>query len=221
MEMISFLQLFTTIFLLSIVQSIFGVGLLVFGTPTLLLMGFTFDTTLSCLLPCSLCVSTLQSYTQRDEVEIKSEFLLACLPAVCAGLIVVLASHALNLKPYVGSLLIISAILRISPALKEKFQQTSRRYKVPSLTIIGFLHGLTNMGGGLLSIFVSMLYSDKEKIRANIAFGYLLMASCQLTILALTGRFVFSSIIPVLAFVAGTTYMSIGNRTFKAQYNMS
>jgi hypothetical protein len=44
----------------AVLQSVFGVGLLVFGTPTLLLAGFTFAETLGYLLPCSLVISVLQ-----------------------------------------------------------------------------------------------------------------------------------------------------------------
>ena len=40
--------------------TMFGVGLLVFGTPTLLLAGYDFDRALSLLLPASLCVSAAQ-----------------------------------------------------------------------------------------------------------------------------------------------------------------
>ena len=46
--------------LLTLVQSVFGVGLLVFGTPTLLLAGCDFDRALALLLPASLCVSAAQ-----------------------------------------------------------------------------------------------------------------------------------------------------------------
>ena len=48
---------------LATVQSLFGVGLLVFGTPTLLLLGLPFDRVLLLLLPCSITVSALQVAT--------------------------------------------------------------------------------------------------------------------------------------------------------------
>ena len=51
---------FATIFLFAILQSIFGIGILFFGTPTLLLLGFPFAETLSVLLPASLAVSAFQ-----------------------------------------------------------------------------------------------------------------------------------------------------------------
>ncbi len=49
-----------TVLVLAVVQSVFGVGLLVFGTPTLLLLGYPFDQVLAYLLPCSILISALQ-----------------------------------------------------------------------------------------------------------------------------------------------------------------
>jgi len=49
--------------------------------------------------------------------------------------------------------------------------------------LIGFIHGVSNMGGGPLSILMSTIYTDKAKIRANIAFIYFVLASFQLMIL--------------------------------------
>ena len=46
--------------LFSTVQSVFGVGLLVFGTPTLLLLGCSFEETIAYLLPSSALISVMQ-----------------------------------------------------------------------------------------------------------------------------------------------------------------
>ena len=45
---------------LIIIQSIFGIGLLLFGTPTFLLLGYDFLNTLNFLLPISIIISFLQ-----------------------------------------------------------------------------------------------------------------------------------------------------------------
>ena len=44
----------------SIFQSIFGVGILLFGTPTFLLLGYNYFETLNIILPWSLIISLLQ-----------------------------------------------------------------------------------------------------------------------------------------------------------------
>ena len=47
---------------LIIIQSIFGIGLLLFGTPTFLILGYDFFNTLNFLLPISITVSLLTVY---------------------------------------------------------------------------------------------------------------------------------------------------------------
>ena len=48
---------FIIILFLCFFQSIFGVGLLLFGTPTFLLIGYDFVTTLAYILPLSITIS--------------------------------------------------------------------------------------------------------------------------------------------------------------------
>ena len=52
----------------SVVHSLFGVGLLVFGTPTLLALGFPFEVAVANLLPPSFAISALQSFQGRRHV---------------------------------------------------------------------------------------------------------------------------------------------------------
>ena len=55
----------------SIVQSIFGVGLLLFGTPTLLLLEYSYSETLWLLLPCSVTISLIQVVNDYKLIEAK------------------------------------------------------------------------------------------------------------------------------------------------------
>src|SRR5689334_5010852 len=52
---------------LSVVQSLFGIGLLVFGTPSLLLLGYSFADTLAILLPASITISVLQVLSSHGQ----------------------------------------------------------------------------------------------------------------------------------------------------------
>jgi hypothetical protein len=61
--------LIITIF--AIIQSIFETGLLVFGTPTFLLLGYSFDETLSILVPVSVTIIALKFYATTNEVDRK------------------------------------------------------------------------------------------------------------------------------------------------------
>jgi uncharacterized protein len=55
----------------SVVQSIFGVGLLLFGTPTLLLLEYSYSETLWLLLPCSVTISLIQVVNDYKLIEAK------------------------------------------------------------------------------------------------------------------------------------------------------
>ena len=53
-------DIFVTILFTSVLQSIFGTGILLFGTPILLMLGNNFQTTLIILLPASVLVNCFQ-----------------------------------------------------------------------------------------------------------------------------------------------------------------
>jgi uncharacterized protein len=202
---------------LSLVQSLFGVGLLVFGTPLLLMMGVPFEEALGVLLPCSIAVSLIQTAKAWDKIDIRRSFAQYCLPGVIICLALVLwLKHSFNIRVAVGCLMLLTALVRISARTNLVLQTYCRRHQHSALVIIGILHGFTNMGGGLLSAFVSSFHQDKAKIRANIAFGYLLMAVCQLTVLLASGAAKFGPLSVVLPLLAGATFLLIGNRIFLA-----
>src|ERR687885_1890760 len=79
-------ELVAAVLAFSVVQSVFGVGLLVFGTPTLLLAGYSFEETLAYLLPCSMAISALQVRDGGLSFEpVRRDFVLFTAPAVLAG----------------------------------------------------------------------------------------------------------------------------------------
>ena len=61
----------------SVVQSIFGVGLLLFGTPTLLLLEYSYSETLWLLLPCSVTISLIQVVNDYKLIEAKKKSCLS------------------------------------------------------------------------------------------------------------------------------------------------
>ena len=82
-----YLTIVAVIALLSVVQAFFGMGVLIFGTPTLLLLGYDFLTTLSYLLPASFAISLLQVLTAgANRVPVSRYLYLLCLPGIGAGL---------------------------------------------------------------------------------------------------------------------------------------
>ena len=144
---------------LIVIQSIFGIGLLLFGTPTFLILGYDFLNTLSFLLPISITISLLQLIGfQTLNKKIIFEYNLFCLPFLVLFLIIALNfKDVLNFKFYVAIILIISSILSLQKDTFLPLKKNVLKYKKFILIFIGSIHGLTNMGGGLLSIFSSFI----------------------------------------------------------------
>ena len=114
-----------------------------------------------------------------------------------------------------GSVLFFPGTPRFFP---KKNQQTNKAISYalkPALSLMGLIHGMTNMGGGLLAAIVSTLFSDKKAIRTNIAFGYLLMAISQLVMLVFIKKPAFTIEGAFLPLISLLTYMLLGNRLFK------
>ena len=204
------------VFVFAFIQSIFGVGLLIFGTPTLLLLGYPFDRTLACLLPGSIVINLLQVSGSWKQIQLKNELAAYCLPFVIVGLSGVLYyGRSLDIRPLVGIFMLVTAVARSSALAREFSREHGRRFIKPILVGIGIIHGLTNMGGGLLSIFAGIIESEKEKIRSTIACGYLMMACSQLVVLILIKHRQMGWESAVLAMVAGAPFLLIGDRVFR------
>jgi hypothetical protein len=170
--------------LFSVIQSIFGVGLLLFGTPTLLLLEYSYSETLWLLLPCSLTISLIQVVNDYKLIEAKKRAVYFVIPTLVLGLGLVLSYlNGINITNFVGVVLILIGITRFSPILQRLLVLMVKKNIQMFYIIIGFLHGITNMGGGPLSIVMSTIYLKKEIIRSNVAFVYLILASFQLLVL--------------------------------------
>ncbi|MGV3526850.1 MAG: TSUP family transporter [Candidatus Sericytochromatia bacterium] len=175
--------------LLALIQSLFGVGILLFGTPLLLALGHPYPEALAILLPTSAALSWSQVWDQRHIAlsgGYRRRFLLYCLPAL--GLGTLLATHWLPLvaiKTGVCAILLLTLGMRLHPTGPEWLRKRLSQHMRPALALVGGVHGLSNMGGSLLAPLVSGLYPDKESILAGISLDYATMASFQLGMLAL------------------------------------
>ena len=110
------------VLVLALVQSVFGVGLLVFGTPALLLLGLPFPEVLAYLLPCSIVISTLQVADGGLSLEpIRRKLLAFTAPAVLLGtfLILIVLKHKNDMRPIVGAMLVVTAALRLLGPLRS------------------------------------------------------------------------------------------------------
>jgi uncharacterized membrane protein YfcA len=165
------------IFFLSIIHSIFGIGLLAIGTPLLLLLNYDFLIILKILLPCSILISMFQIINKNLSHKDK-KLIYISLPYVFLGAFIILFfSSKINFKLIVG--FSITAILFLKIFLKKKTKLVVRKNKTKLITFIGFIHGLTNTGGSLVSLIFQDLKKNKYEIRTCIAYTYFFYALIQ------------------------------------------
>lgn len=170
---------------LAVVQCVFGVGLLFFGTPLLLLLGVDYIDILYMLLPASCCLSLAQTVCEhRVEAPAAGRLALWVLPGIVLGSMLRLAVFPqVDLRLLVAALLCISVMLRSSPRLWRSVQSAMARLGQAALAGIALLHGLSNMGGGLLAVYAGSRHELKQRIHREIATAYALFAAGQLAVL--------------------------------------
>ena len=180
------LILILVILVFSIIQSIFGIGLLIFGTPTLLLLGYSFVESLNIILLPSISISILQIINSRNILDstlngYKNLFHVYCIPFLIFGLIFVRLNYEIiDFQFSIGIILILITIMRFISVSNNFVSKLLIRNLRLSNILIGLLHGFTNMGGSFLSILASSIYyENKIKTRYLIAYCYLLMGIIQ------------------------------------------
>jgi len=161
--------IFITILITAVIQSLFGVGVLLFGTPILLLFGYDFITILIILLPISLIINSFQlvlSFKDIDFVFYKN-MLIYSTPFIVIFLFFV-TSTKININLFVGIFLILIAIQAQLPSVSKQLNKMMK-YESIYLAFMGVIHGLTNLGGSLLTAIILNKDLPKNKSRATIA----------------------------------------------------
>ncbi len=212
-----FILILAVIATLSIFQSVFGIGILVFGTPTLLLLGFEFATALSFLLPASLAISLLQVISFPGQRPAISPYLyLLCIPGIALGLLFTESMSSTVWPHYlVGAILLISAIIRLDQRVQGWLTNALGKNIAFYHAVMGTVHGLTNLGGAFLAVFASTTSTDKQTIRYRIAYYYLLFSVVQIFVLVMIAGFQkMLSLNLLMALVSTSVYLLVGNRIF-------
>ena len=136
--------IYPVILLASVIQSLFGVGVLLLGTPWMLLLGMNFPATLQLLLPISLTISLLQlsrGHQYVDRVLLRGITMLT-LPAI----VVALLASTLWSPP----LEIFVAILVLTFSLQDRVRLIRHGlnqllgFQRTYIAIMGFVHGVSN-----------------------------------------------------------------------------
>lgn len=174
------------IIVLAFIQSLFGVGILLFGTPILLLANYEFFEVLRILVLPSFAVSLVTLVASRQHVSFDRRLLLLP-PFVFTGLFLSQKISGDVLVVLSGILILVAGISL--EVIEEKRETGSHKHIKATPTIfypiLAVIHGLTNLGGALLVAWMSSRYSSKEKIRGLTALIYAILAAAQVGTLAL------------------------------------
>ena len=183
-----FYIIFIVIIVISFIQSIFGVGVLLFGTPILLILGYDFASVLTILLPISLFINILQVVQDKKHINLKyyKMLLLYSIPPI---VLLLWLTVELDLKTslFIGLFLIVISLKSFSLQIST-FISTLFSYQKSFLFFQGAVHGLTNLGGSLLTSNVFALKLNKNQTRATISVSYLTFAIFQLLTLVTIGK---------------------------------
>lgn len=169
------------VLLFSVIQSIIGVGVLLFGTPTLLLMGYSYHETLYLILPSSILISLLQAIRSYKLIEGAEYTYMFTLPMVFIGLLLVtLVYDDINIKYIIGVMLILISLIRGFPFVRHQLRRFIHKNIVFYNVIMGGVHGISNMGGGMLVVLMSTIHDKREVVLVNVAYTYLLFGVIQM-----------------------------------------
>lgn len=211
------LIIFIIVAFTSIIQSLFGVGVLVFGTPLLLIVGLGFVETLNILLPISMIINLFQFSKNIISIDKKlsKDLLLIVLPLISVTLFLGIEFIKINLGLLVGLFLVLIGLLNFFEITFLKFIN-EKIY----LSLMAVIHGLTNLGGALLVGLMSSKKFDKIKTRTNISFFYFSFASIQLITLWINDLFVFE-IENLLYLIIGPTLFILSEKLIFVKINES
>lgn len=187
--MIEFLILQFFLIFLATVQSILGVGILVLGTPILLIFEFKILEIIQILLPISILTSLINIIIikkKKNPKKIKlnkkqkESFFYICIPSVFIGLLILKKFESLiNFNVVISIIIFLTILLKLYQNkiwiyLKQSFLLKSIMF------MMGIVHGITNTGGTLLVLFFTQSFKGMlNQNRYNISFFYLFLAIFQ------------------------------------------
>lgn len=181
------LDILITIAVTSFIQSIFGVGVLLFGTPLLLLMGYNFVHAVIILLPISVSINLIQIAKDYKNIDFDfyKKILLYTIPFVVIFLFVITRLE-INIGIIIGTFLLFVAAKNYSPRINEIIKSFAR-YEKTYFILMGVVHGLTNLGGSLLTAIVHSKDYEKHTTRVTVAASYATFAIFQIITLIVSG----------------------------------
>ena len=123
--------------------------------------------------------------------------------------------------------MILIPVLNLIQRFESNITLFAKRYYKIFLILIGCIHGSTNLGGGLISIFSSINYpKNKNEIRKAIAISYLCFGLIQLFIIILLKKFYFNIeyllcclLVPFIFFISNKFFQKTKIENFRKNLN--
>ena len=177
------LDILITVAVSSFIQSIFGVGVLLFGTPLLMLQGYDFFQAVIVLLPISLLINLSQIAKDHKSVDIAfyKKIIVYTIPFIVIFL-AVLNEIKINIGLLISVLLLLVAAKDFSARVNNLVNLVVRHER-SYFILMGIVHGLTNLGGPLLTVAVHSKGYEKRTTRATVAASYATFATFQIVTL--------------------------------------
>lgn len=182
------LEIMITVAVTAILQSVFGAGILLFGTPLLLLFGHEFVDVLIVLLPVSVAVNLMQILKHHAHIDwaFYRKIVLLTLPPIAVFLFLI--THVrINIGLIVGPFLLFIALKEWSAAAGRVIDRLMRQETL-YFVAMGVVHGVSNLGGSLLTALVHHKNYPKDVARVTVAACYGTFAMVQLLTLGLFNR---------------------------------
>jgi uncharacterized membrane protein YfcA len=213
-------------------QSSIGVGILVLGTPFLLILNYNIIEIFFILLPISIFTSLtniliIKFQKKALDAKIFSDlirFFAICIPSIILGLLLLkFFQNFINFNILVSTVIILSIFLVI---FENKLKFKIYFFRKSILSLVGIIHGLTNSGGTLMSLALSS-NNQKNYARYYITFFYFVLATFQyfITFLIFKKDFFFPSnfnlliLIPVGIFIGNILNKYVDEKIYKIIIN--
>jgi len=182
------LEIMLIVAVTAVIQSIFGAGVLLIGTPVMLLLGYDFVDILIVLLPISIALNVMKmtKYHAHIDLELLRKVIWLALPPIAVFLFLV--THVrINIGLIIGPFLLFIAFKSISTTVEQILDRLMAYENVYLLTV-GMVHGTSNLGGSLLTALIHHKHYPKDVARVTIATCYCSFAVVQLLTLGVFSR---------------------------------
>ena len=130
------------------------------------------------------------------------------LPMTFIGLLMVTYFYeVINIRYVVGGMLLFIGLIRIKPFVKQNLKVFLDKNKAQYHSIMGLVHGFSNMGGGMLLVLMSTVHEKRNVALANTAYTYVLFGIIQMITLYLFSKELININAFILAFISLIVYI--------------